>query len=49
MRVAYKHAHELLETAYEATLISCSSGEVKLENLLGFELAVTGLQFAVRH
>jgi hypothetical protein len=36
MRVAYKHAHQLLETAYEATLISCSSGEVKLENLLGF-------------
>jgi hypothetical protein len=31
MRVACKHAHQLLETVYEAILISCSGGEVKLE------------------
>jgi hypothetical protein len=45
MRVACKQAHQLLETAYEATFISCYLGEVKLEK--GFGLAVSGWQLAV--
>jgi hypothetical protein len=45
MRVACKHAHQLLETVYEGILISCSGGEVKMETR---GAGVHGSRFTVR-